>query len=335
MRMPVVLLSVLMLIFSSTPLFSQAVSFGRPSGFIRIEIQPNEEKLASTPFDSFSPSLASQIFGLTGGISENSGDQIKLWDAIRQAYVQAFLADGTGDSEKDGSWLDASLNPSGIILVPGVGFFIRNNHGTVQSAYLAGKLPLCNSRKTTLYPSLNLFSYPFASKIPINSSGISFFGNVGVRPDNIYLSITGPSYRLVEEDGIRKWINFKGNDSEIELKLGNAIWYENNRIANVISQDDSPYSNLFGKEDIPPSIASMALGQSKDEIILTINCTQVPGEVLEIFSKDLVENDVLSTGSGWLIAGQNIIPGGAAQIQWTDSGNLKPKARCWMKAGPE
>lgn len=159
------LLSVFFMLSIAINAYSQSADYGRPAGFLRMEVQPNDEKLASTPFDPFGKSLNSQIFGLTGGMSEDSGDQIRLWDAVRQSYISAFLADETGDREKDGQWLDADLKPSNILLVPGLGFFIRNNHGLPQNAYLAGKLPLDSSKTLTLYPSFNLFSYPYASKL--------------------------------------------------------------------------------------------------------------------------------------------------------------------------
>ncbi|MFZ2653688.1 MAG: hypothetical protein WAX69_02680, partial [Victivallales bacterium] len=56
--------------------YSQSADYGRPAGFLRMEVQPNNERLASTPFDPFDKTLNSQIFGLTGGMSEDSGDQI-------------------------------------------------------------------------------------------------------------------------------------------------------------------------------------------------------------------------------------------------------------------
>jgi hypothetical protein len=82
---------------------SQSDDYGRPAGLIKIEIQPDEERLLSTPFEAFEPALNLVLSGqLTGARHPADADQIKIWDAAIQGFKSAFLADGTGDHEKDG-----------------------------------------------------------------------------------------------------------------------------------------------------------------------------------------------------------------------------------------
>ncbi|MFZ2655608.1 MAG: hypothetical protein WAX69_11820, partial [Victivallales bacterium] len=75
-RLSISILFTLSFFLSAASAYSQSADYGRPAGFLRMEVQPNNEKLASTPFDPFDKTLNSQIFGLTGGMSEDSGDQI-------------------------------------------------------------------------------------------------------------------------------------------------------------------------------------------------------------------------------------------------------------------
>ena len=96
-RLSISILYTLSIFLFAASAYSQSADYGRPAGFLRMEVQPNDEKLASTPFDPFDKTLNSQIFGLTGGMSEDSGDQIKLWEEFRGHTLVIDSAEKVGN----------------------------------------------------------------------------------------------------------------------------------------------------------------------------------------------------------------------------------------------
>ncbi|MFA6568373.1 MAG: chitobiase/beta-hexosaminidase C-terminal domain-containing protein, partial [Victivallales bacterium] len=298
---------------------------------MKIEIQPGEERLASTPFDAFDSTLNFLLSGqLTGAAVPGSADQIKVWDSSVQGFRSAFLADGTGDQDKDGKWFKDNVGwePSDILLFPGMGFFIKNNQLTAQSLFLSGRIPLDDSKILTLQPNLNLFAYPFSSKILLNSTNMKTNGakgglNQSDSPDILSTESPAADYWLMDNpadpnDG--KWHDSQNLVSTLELKPGAGYWYERLGLNPFQWSEPRPYQNLFNLDATDPSIVDMVLNAAHDEVTLDIDCTGMPGETLEIFFKDMGADDSLATESGWSVADQNIASSGNTRILWTDAG---------------
>jgi hypothetical protein len=312
-------------------LYSYSEDYSRPAGLIKIEIKPSEEKLSSTPFEAFDANLNILLSGqLTGAATPENADQIKTWDSSAQSFGSAFLADGTGDQEKDGKWFKDNINwePSDMLLSPGIGFIIKNSQLMAQSLFLTGRLPLYDSKILTLQPNLNLFSYPFASKISLNSTCLKKDGAKGGldqtdSPDLIFTYSSDTKPWLMENpsdpnDG--KWHEESGEISAFLLKPGSSYWYQRHGLTSFQWIENRPYQNLFNLNSSTPSITNMIFNPAHDEVTLHIDCTGEPDETLEIFFKDMGCDDSLSTDSGWFLAAQDMFTYGNTQAFWTDSG---------------
>ena len=81
----------------------------------------------------------------------------------------------------DGHWLrnDVDWFTSSLSLNSGEAFWIENRQAMTQSVLLAGFVVLDDTNSVLLYPALNLFSYPFSSKITLNSTRLAEDGAVG------------------------------------------------------------------------------------------------------------------------------------------------------------
>jgi len=313
--------------------YSQSADYGRPAGLMRIEIRPGEERLTSTPFDAFDSNLDLLLSGqLSGAASPENADQVKIWDTSVQDFKSVFLADNTGDPNRDGKWFKDNVNwePSDITFSPGIGFSIKNSHLAAQTIFLSGRVPLDNSKILTLQPNLNLFSYPFSSKLLFNGSNMKNDGAIGGlnrtdNPDLVITDLPGSEQWLMDNpsdpnDG--KWHDESNMISTFELMPGSSYWYERRGLTSFQWSENRPYNNLFNINSDTPSIVNMVFNAAHDEVTLNINCTGLPGEMLEVFYKDMGIDDSLSTETGWSIAEQNIPTSGNDHILWTDAGRI-------------
>lgn len=321
----------LLISFFLITIYSNSADYGRPAGLMKIELQPGKETLTSNPFDSFDPTPNS-LFSeqLCGAINPENADQIRIWDSSIQDFSSAFLAGFTGDPDRDGRWFKDNINwePADITLYAGIGFFIKNNQAMSQNIFISGKIPLDDSRILTLQPNLNLISYPFPSKILLNNSDLKKDGskgglNINDSPDLIITAYPETAHWLLENaenQNSGKWHDESGEISSLELKPGSGYWYDRESISSLQWSENRPYLNPFNLDPCTPSIAGMMLNPSHDGIILDIDCTGEPGELLEIFFKDIGANDPLVTECGWSLADQNIPTSEKNRIVWTDAG---------------
>ena len=316
-----------------TTITSSSADYSAPSGIIKLEIQPGEEILASTPFDAFDSSLNRLFDGqLSGATIPGNADQVRIWDSSVQGFKSAFLGDNTGDKNKDGKWFKDNVEwePTDITLFPGIGFFIKNNQLTVQSLFLSGRIPLDDARILTLQPNLNLFSYPFPARISLNNTNLKNQGakgglNQSDSPDIVSTEYPSSDYWLMDNsldsyDG--KWHDSENSVSRLAFKPGAGYWYERLGLNPFQWSEKRPYQNLFNINATAPCIVDMVFNAEHDEVMLDIECTGEFGEALEIFFKDLSMDDSFATENEWSLADQNIASSGNTQILWTDAGRV-------------
>ena len=198
----------------------------RPVGFVRISVSSNEQKLVSLPLKPLDPSINAVLSGqLRGTTDEVTADRLIKWDSTTLQYIQAFKADGTGNSEIDGKWFSSfdPLLPSSLALSPGEGFFIWNRQMTMQDVFLSGEVVLDATNAVILQPSLNLIGYPFSSSK--GSSGA---------PSPESSPLFGSFFNLGSSD----WVN---NTAGVET-----VWLETR-----------PYEDVFPAEGETPAIAGI------------------------------------------------------------------------------
>jgi hypothetical protein len=199
---------------------------------------------------------------------------------------------------------------------------------TPQAVFLSGRVPLDDSIILTFQPNLNLFSYPFSSKILLNNTNLINAGAKGGlnrldNPDQVIPDSPGTEHWLMDnpaETDSGKWFGKTDMLSTLELKLGAGYWYERRGLLAFQWNEERPYQNIFNVNASTPSIVDMVFNAAHDEVTLDIDCTGAPGETLEIFFKDLGPDDSLATASGWAIAEQDIHTSGNTRVCWADAG---------------
>ena len=315
--------------------FAQTSSYGKPVGFVRIEVPANSQRLSSIPFTPFNSSLNALLDKqLTGESQASTADRIIKWDSSQQGYLSSFKAENTGNSELNGKWFvdDTSWVPSALTLLPGDAFFVQNQHSTAQNVFLMGKLVLDQNKSIALSPEMNLFAYPFSSKISLNSSDLKNDGAHGDTaqtgsPDIVSSVNPDLSYWLLDNssdpnDG--KWLDSSDQLATVSLSLSKGYWYRRQATSSLTWSEVRPYQNPFDVTASAPLVTGMSINSSLNEISLTISCTGATGETLEIFYKDLAADDLLTTESGWLLAAVGISTNSNTSVTWTDSGESNP-----------
>jgi hypothetical protein len=321
----------------SLNLSGQTDAYSKPAGFVRKEVPAGTQRLSSTPFTPFDGSLNSLLDNqLTGEDNDDDADKIIKWDATSQAYTSAFKADNTSDVNKDGKWFVDDVNwvATSLTLAPGEGFWIQNQHAAAQNVFLMGKLVLDSSKSITLSENMNLFAYPFTSKINLNDSDLKNDGAHGAAtqtggPDVISKTNSDADFWLLDDssdpnDG--KWLDESNVLATESLKLGIGYWYNRQGTGSFTWTENLPYTDEFNVSATAPEITGMSINSSLDEITLTISCTGDSGETLMILYKDLTVDDSLTTGSGWSVAATGIATNSSTSVTWTDSGETSPAA---------
>ena len=334
-KLPGVLAVFSLLMLQSMVTLADTDAYSRPAGFMRVQVPANDQKLMSSPFVFFNSGLDSVFSGqLTGESNQNDADKIVKWDSTIQDYVSAFKADNTGNSQRNGKFFadDTSWTPTSMTLSPGDGFFIQNEHNSAQTVYIMGKIVLDNSLALTLSQNYNLVSFPFSSKISLNSTDLLNDGahggaNLNDTPDKVSTVSPSADYWLLDDSQSQnngKWLDTSGNVTPLEFKLGHAWWYFRHPTSSFSWSENRPYANVFDSSTNAPEITSMTTNSPLNEITLGISCTGATGETLEIFYKDLGENDSFAGGSGWKIAATGIATNSSTSISWTDRGEYNP-----------
>ena len=241
----------------------------RPVGFVRVAAPPNKRVLTSIPFYAFKNSLDEVLKGqLTGATNEASADHVIKWDPRLQEYKSAFKAAGTSNPLVDGRWFwnDVDWVTSGLSLNPGEAFWIENRQAMTQSVLLAGSVVLDDANSVLLYPALNLFSYPFSSKIALNSTRLAEDGAVGAldmtNADRVTESVLNRAFWLLHntnflQDG--KWLDEDSLVANEELLLGRGYWYDGVGVDEFAWKESRPYANVFPSDERPPAVTTMTL----------------------------------------------------------------------------
>ena len=318
----------LLLCFSTLAGADNIVS--RPVGFVRIATPPNKSVLTSIPFYAFKNSIDEVLKGqLTGATNEALADHVIKWDPQLQGYESAFKAAGTTNPLIDGQWFrnDVDWVTSSLSLNPGEAFWIENRQAMTQSVLLAGFVVLDATNSVMLYPALNLFSYPFSSKIVLNSSQLAEDGAIGAavmtNADRVTDNVLNRTFWLLHDtnsppDG--KWLNEDSLVANEELLLGRGYWYNRVDAGGFSWNESRPYANMFPADERPPVVTAMTLGSDGSEVTLTIATYGSSGEMLEIYYQDVSPTGSLDTVNGWILAAKDISSTGHTSVQWVDDG---------------
>jgi regulation of enolase protein 1 (concanavalin A-like superfamily) len=323
-------------ILAAVPLPGQTTdAYGEPAGFIRLEAPAFSSTPMSTPFVPFASGLDSVLSGqLTGEDNAAAADTVQKWVPSIQDYISAFKADGTGNPAKDGKWFadDVDWTPTALTLAPGEGFVVNNKHGLDQSLFLSGKVVLSADWPLALAPELTLFSYPFTTVRALNDSSLAADGANGADAqedaDIVGTATLDAEHWLLSDpsnpdDG--QWLDAAlAIPSLLEFKPGRAYWYSRIPGTGFTWQALRPYGNPFNVGTGAPAIAGMTLNAAQDGMTLALSCTGATGEILEIFHKDLAENDSLDPGTGWYVAAEDLATGGLTALSWIDLGGVSP-----------
>lgn len=327
------LLVFFLFIIIASEAYAQTSAYGKPSGFVRINIPQNSQKLASIPFIPFNTNINNVFQGqLTGEATETPADKVIIYSVATQAYISYFKADNTGDSEKNGKFFSSDWTLSTLTFAPGMAFWIQNCHSSSQNVFLAGELVLDNSKTLTLYPQMNLIAYPFSSRIALNSTDLKNDGAHGAAaqsgsPDVLSSVNPAADYWLYVEEGNAssgKWFDTDNLLANTYLAPGKGYWYNRQLTSSFYWSEIRPYENPFNVTGASPEITGVTPNQAMDQLTLSISCTGTTGETLEIFFKDIGENESLVTESGWQIAAVGLSTNGLTSVSWTDAGLSSP-----------
>ena len=108
----------------------------RPSGYIRVDLSPGEQRLTSTPFDPFDDTLH-----LPDGV------RVLEWDTASASY----------------------LEPDSNTLTFVEGWLVNDSSAT-QTVFLAGSVVLDETRTIVIPPALSIIGYPFSSAISFTNT---------------------------------------------------------------------------------------------------------------------------------------------------------------------
>jgi hypothetical protein len=150
----------------------------QPGAYYRVEVQQGTQRALGSPFQYFSSSLE-EIFKnqLVGAPQDANATKVIKWVNSSQSYLQAFLADGTGDTSKDKKYFNNSSDwvPTTLTLSQGEGFFLQAPQ--TLTVYITGKIVLDSTVSVTFAPQFTLFSLPFSSCQGINSTSFGPVAN--------------------------------------------------------------------------------------------------------------------------------------------------------------
>lgn len=297
-----------------------------PAGFVRVELASNSSALVSMPFEPFDSSLPNVFSNqLLGASNEAAADRILQWDAAAQQYVASFKADGTGDTNRDGRWFTTNWVVSTQVLSVGEGFWVENAHGP-QDVYLAGAVPLAATQEVAFVEGLNLFGYPFPSKIALIGSDLLNDGAWGATnaagADQVQDS-SGNMFWLLDQDGHTNdglWLDEWGGVSSLDLGMGVGCWYDRILTNALWWSEGRPYSNPFDVGTGAPQFVSFSPGTNHDSVLLSLVCSGATGEMIEVLYQDISPTGCFVAEMGWAVADEGLSTSGGTAFAWTDAG---------------
>ncbi len=290
-----------------------------PAGFVRLVVDSNSRLLVAMPFQPFDGTLDSVFQNqLTESSDGATADHIALWDQECQQYVWL--------SKTDGHWRDAEGALATQLLNVGSAFWVENRHER-QDIFLAGAVPLEDRQAMAFLVGLNLFGYPFASRMTLDDSALSASGAHGAasaaEADKIRDEL-GSVYWLSSESGddaTGHWLDETGGVVGVALTIGKGFWYERVGTNSFWWSEPRPYADAFSTGTHTPQIAAVYAAADRRAVTLSISCSGSQGEMLEIFYKDMGPTNVFVSESGWSVADEGITTTGRTSLTWTDSGS--------------
>ena len=302
-----------------SPVYSAEDDVSKPAGYMRIEVGSNSSVLVAMPFEPFEGTLGGVFSNqLKGAATEEAADRVMQWDNQCQCYRISFKADNTGDSGKDGRWFESGTNWVGSTqsLNRGSAFWVENRH-EAQAIVLGGSLAVEGTQTMSLLQGLNVFGYPYAARKDLNESGLTESGAYGSTNEGSadqVITALGVTNWLMETE----WVTGTGAVSETIFGLSDGYWYRRQPSETLEWLIERPYEDLFGGGSNAPSITAIIVDTNQTTITLQIACLGASGETLEIYAKDLGEEDSFESGSGWTIAEEGIETTGRTTVTWTE-----------------
>ncbi|NCC53442.1 MAG: carbohydrate-binding protein, partial [Spartobacteria bacterium] len=216
-----------------------------------------------------------------------------------------------------------------MYIYPGEAFWLENRQGNTQDVFLTGNLVFDAASSVVLYPALNLFSYPYSTRIALNDTELSLDGATGAAAasgaDQIIEPMAPNQFWLLddpESPNHGMWLDQDNLLANETLIMGNGYWFNRVSSENFEWTEPRPYADVFPTDGTPPVIENMELNAAGTELTLTIATWGMPGELLDIFYQDLDETDSFDSESGWCVAEDNIDVGGLSAVVWTDAGSV-------------
>ena len=295
----------------------------RPVGFIRVSLPPTNQALSAIPFKAFTNTIPGILRAqLTGGDTSTVSDNVLKWDPVSQSYLTFW-------KDLGGVWhQDVNLAETTNRLLPGDGFWVVNRHASTQAVYLAGHVVLDATNSLTFGALLNLFSYPFSTRIGVNAAD---FVNDGARGDSILANADqiseAPSNSLswlyfnTNSALHDKWVIDTNNISPLVLMLGQGYWYDRNTTNSFSWSETRPYPNPFPANGGAPAITNITINGAGDQATLRINTLGTTGEEIDVYFQDVSATNAFHTTNGWAMATADLLVGGLTSINWTDDGS--------------
>ncbi len=263
----------------------------RPAGFVRIEINGNNQALVCMPFDAFDP-LINEVVGtnqLTGSAEPGTADRVLKFDPVVPGYTTAF--------KSDGNWYDlVTLELSEMELNPGTAVWIDNRQGVTQQVFLAGELVAGESNSVVLLPGLNMLGYPYSTARDLSDTTLSDMLN----------------------DTTRLLSAAAGEVTSGTLGLGKGYWLHNQGEVSQVWTELRPYEDIFPEGDTFPRITAVDVVQAGTAIRLSIAGSLEKEALLDVFYKDVAGNKDVQLSSGWKLAAKEL---SGTATEWTDTGS--------------
>lgn len=278
----------------------------KPVGFVKIVIPPKSSVLGSAPFVFSDSSIQSILSGqLTGGSNATDADQLLKWDPATQQYRIIYKLQESGTLSLNGSWVEST--PSGTalspaVIVPGEGFWIKNQHSVTQSVFLAGEIVVSASVSITAYPRMSLLGYPYDARGRISAP---ITRKSGKRP----LSIG-------------TWYNAKNASVDGYMNMGESLWYNNQSGTAMTWTVWRPYPNPFPATPGVPNIAQLRASADGQAVTLTLGTAGMPGNATVcVHYQDVAEQGSFTSTNNWTLAQADIPVEGRLILEWTDRGS--------------
>ena len=213
-------------------------------GFQQIPLPPQGLGIGASPYLKGSPDV-NEVLGeqLTTGPDMTSADAVYFFDPSNQVYRIAYrYDDGTNAYWRDNNSQTVATN----LIVPGSGFWIRNNQSTGQSLIVYGQVNTAPTSTVRVVPGLQLLSYPYATATSIGGLTLGLGATKGEsleEADALYLWDTqNQRFQIFYYYTDGSLVSFEtGNPATNVITAGSAFWFKHQG-APFDWVENSPYS---------------------------------------------------------------------------------------------